>query len=385
MNVVVVGAGVFGSWTAHHLRAAGTRVTLVDAYGAANSRASSADESRITRSGYGPDRIYAEWARRSLAMWQAFFADECAGQLALFHRTGVLWLAAGDDDYTRATVQTLRGIGEPLETLEGDGLRRRFPQFAADGISTAILEPDSGILMARRAVQALVAALVRRGVESMRGRAAPVAESAQALPSVTLEDGRRLGADAFVFACGPWLPHVFPDVVGARIRPTRQAVLYFGVPPGDVRFDGEHLPAWVDFPSGVYGVPDLEGRGVKVGLDAHGPPFDPDTGQRVVDAESVETARAWLHRRLPALADAPLVESRVCQYENTSSGDFLIDRHPALENVWIVGGGSGHGFKHGPMVGSYAASLVLGHGVPERRFALAAKETIAARAIYCAT
>ena len=382
MDVVVVGAGVFGSWTAHHLHAAGARVTLVDAYGAASSRASSADESRITRSGYGSDRIYAEWARRSLTMWQAFFADECGGQLPLFHRTGVLWLTAGDDDYTRATVQTLRDINERVEILEGDALRRRFPQFAADGISIAALEPGSGILMARRAVQSLVASLVRRGVESTRGRAAPVEASGRALPFVTLEDGRRLRADAFVFACGPWLPKVFPDVVGARIRPTRQAVLYFGVPPGDARFDGEHLPAWVDFPAGVYGVPDIEGRGVKVGLDAHGPPFDPDTGERVVDAESVETARAWLRRRLPALADAPLVESRVCQYENTSSGDFLIDRHPALENVWIVGGGSGHGFKHGPMVGSYAASLVTGQGVPERRFQLAAKDTVAARAIY---
>jgi glycine/D-amino acid oxidase-like deaminating enzyme len=88
-------------------------------------------------------------------------------------------------------------------------------------------------------------------------------------------------------------------------------------------------------------------------------------------------------RRFPALAHAPLVESRVCEYENTSSGDFLIDRHPTLENVWLVGGGSGHGFKHGPAVGDYVARALRGElRTPEPRFSLASKQVEKHRAVH---
>lgn len=373
LDVVVIGAGVFGAWTAHHLLASGERVTLVDAYGPASSRASSGDESRIIRCGYGPDAIYSRWARESLQAWRELLPP-------LFHPCGVLWLA-GDDAYTRATEDTLRRERHPVQRLDARALRARFPQIDADDAGVALLEPDCGVLMARRAVQALVADLERRGARVRRGRvAAPAAE--RALSAVLTDDGRELRGDAFVFACGPWLPAVFPDLLGERIRPTRQVVVYFGSPAGDDRFRAARMPAWVDFAAGIYGVPDIEDRGVKVGIDRHGPPFDPDRGERVVDQASVETARGWLRRRMPALADAPVVESRVCQYENTATGDFLIDRHPDLDNVWIAGGGSGHGFKHGPAVGRHVAALVRGAARPEPRFALATKGTTPQRSVY---
>jgi glycine/D-amino acid oxidase-like deaminating enzyme len=203
------------------------------------------------------------------------------------------------------------------------------------------------------------------------------------LDAVRLAGAPDLHADAFVFACGAWLPRVFPRLLEGRIRPTRQVVVYFGVPPGDDRFGPARLPAWIDFPAGIYGVPDIEGRGVKVGIDAHGPAIDPDRDERLADAASISTARAWLDARLPALARAPVVETRVCQYENTATGDFLIDRHPAYENVWLAGGGSGHGFKHGPAVGERAAALVAARAASdEPRFSLATKTARAARAVY---
>ena len=106
-------------------------------------------------------------------------------------------------------------------------------------------------------------------------------------------------------------------------------------------------------------MPDLEGRGFKIALDRHGVRVDPDTQSRIVSEEVAAEVRRYVARRFPGLRDAPIVETRVCQYENTSSGDFLIDRHPEIENVWFVGGGSGHGFKHGPAVGEYVAGRVL--------------------------
>jgi len=377
MDVIVIGAGAFGAWTAYHLLAAGARVTLVDAYGPASSRASSGDESRIIRCGYGPDAIYSHWARRSLAMWQALSARSPGPPL--FHACGVLWLSRADDPYTLATRDTLESNGHPVQILDTEALRTRYPHLSAADIPLALFEPDCGVIMARRAIQTLVASLVSRGVSVVRARVMPPAPGAR---GVRTADGELLRADHFVFACGAWLPGVFPDLLERRIRPTRQVVLYFGSPPGDDRFGAARTPAWVDFAAGIYGVPDLEDRGLKVGLDRHGPPFDPDEGDRIVTPDDVATAREWLTRRFPAIADAPLVEGRVCQYENTSTGDFLLDRHPELENVWIAGGGSGHGFKHGPAVGEYMTSLLGGTIEPETRFLLSTKGLEAHRSVY---
>jgi glycine/D-amino acid oxidase-like deaminating enzyme len=250
-----------------------------------------------------------------------------------------------------------------------------------DDLGLALLEPSTGVLMARRAVQTLVADLEARGARVIRGRVV-VPPGGKRLERIVLQDGGEQRADNFVFACGAWLPKVFPDLLEGRIRPTRQVVIYFGTPPGDARFGPAETSAWVDFQAGIYGVPDLEARGVKVGIDTHGADFDPDATDRVLDADSIDRARTWLRQRMPALAEAPIVESRVCQYENTSTGDFLIDRHPGLENVWIAGGGSGHGFKHGPAVGEYVAGLVTGTTVPEARFSLTTKGTEPRRAVY---
>jgi sarcosine oxidase len=379
-DVVVVGAGVFGAWSAHHLAAAGARVTLVDAYGAGNSRSSSGDESRILRFGYGPDEIYSRLARRSRQQWRELDARNSSG-LPLWHPCGVLWLAHQDDPYAAETLATLRRGHYGIEVLDHATRTARFPQLITDDVAWAMLELEGGVLMARRSVQTLTAELARQGVSIRHGRALKPTTAGR-VSALRLVDSTQLAADHFVFACGAWLPVVFPELLGQRITPTRQVVMYFGAAAGTDRFTAGSLPAWIDFASGIYGIPDLEARGVKVGIDTHGPRFDPDTDDRTVDSASIATARAWLKRRLPGLADAPLVESRVCQYENTSSGDFLIDRHPDHENVWLAGGGSGHGFKHGPAVGEYVSRLIASGVAPEARFTLVSKGTVASRAIY---
>jgi sarcosine oxidase len=376
----VIGAGAFGAWTAHHLSRAGARVTLVEAYGPGHSRSSSGDESRILRYGYGTDEIYSRFARRSREQWRELDERNNSG-LSLWHPCGVLWLAPDGDAYVADTRATLQRGGYPLELIDNATLRARYPQLNAADVSRAMLEPEGGVIMARRSIQALASELSHAGVLVIRGRALKPAPHGR-VSSLQLIDGTTLGGDTFVFACGAWLPAVFPELLGQRIMPTRQVVMFFGTGAGDDRFSATRTPAWIDFVSGIYGIPDLEGRGLKVGIDAHGAPFDPDTGDRIVDATSIETARAWLRRRFPGMGDAPLVESRVCQYENTATGDFLIDRHPDHENVWLVGGGSGHGFKHGPAVGEYVAGRIAGDTAPEGTFALATKGTVPGRAVY---
>lgn len=379
MHVVVVGSGVFGAWTAHHLLARGATVTLVDAYGAAHSRSSSGDETRIVRCGYGPDAIYSELARRSLDQWRAF-SDRIGPPDPLWHQAGVLWMAAGTDAYTEATRQTLARLDMPPDVLMPGDIRTRFPQIDTAGIDLALFERDCGVVAARRAVRSLVADLHGRGVRLITARV--TAPEAIRVSALRADDGVEVEGERFVFACGAWLPKLFPGILQGRIRPTRQVVTYFGTPAGDRRFTAARMPAWIDFPSGIYGTPDIDGRGVKVGIDEHGGPIDPDTDDRLPDRAAVERARAWLTRRVPALAGAPVVETRVCAYENTATGDFLIDHHPAHDNVWIVGGGSGHGFKHGPAVGELTARMVLDGESPDARFALTGKTSDERRSVY---
>jgi monomeric sarcosine oxidase len=377
-QVVVVGAGVFGTWTAHHLHAAGCEVTLVDAYGPASPRASSGDQSRILRCGYGADEIYSQFARQSLDDWRAL--EQRAG-VSIWHRCGVLLLAAAADPYAIATRETLERGGYALEMLDARQLRERYPHLDAGDISMAMVEPECGVLMARRAVRALASELARSGVRLVRAKAT-VSQPSGRLRSIELARGSALGADAFVFACGPWLPSVLAASLAGRIRPTRQTVVYFGTPAGDDRFGPAHTPAWIDRPAGVYGVPELEDAGLKVGIDEHGPPIDPDTDDRTPAPESIARARQWVERRFPAMKGAPVVGTRICQYENTSNGDLLVDRHPDYDNVWVVGGGSGHGFKHGPAVGAHAATLLLSGANTHPRLSFDSKGTHAARTVY---
>jgi sarcosine oxidase len=377
-QVVVVGAGVFGTWTAHHLLDAGHDVTLVDAYGPANPRASSGDQSRILRCGYGADAIYSEFARRSVGQWQAL--QERAG-VPIWHSCGVLLLADASDPYAIATRQTLERGGYAVDVLEPARLRALYPHLDAGDASLALLEPDCGVLMARRAVRTLASELVRSGARLLRGKALVSAISGR-LRAIGLAGGGELVGDAFVFACGPWLPSVLASSLAGLIRPTRQTVVYFGTPAGDDRFGHAHTPAWIDRPAGIYGIPEVEDSGLKVGIDEHGPPIDPDTDDRTPAPEAIARARAWVERRFPGMKGAPVIGTRICQYENTSNGDLLIDRHPDYDNVWVVGGGSGHGFKHGPVVGELAAGLVLTGAPTHPRLSFESKTRRAARTVY---
>lgn len=372
-DVAVIGAGVFGAWSAYQLRLTGASVLLIDAYGPGNSRASSGGESRIIRLGYGPDEIYSRSAQRSFVLWQQLFEKT----EPLFQKTGVLWLARERDVYCEATLATLQRLNANFERLDKDELRRRFPQLEPGPTSWAILEPDSGVLMARRAVQAVVAQARLNGVEYVEEAIAPPRGKAMRTLS-----GEEIKAGQFVFACGPWLPKLFPELLGELIYVTRQEVFFVGVPPGDESFNRGVMPAWIDFNDLVYGLPNVDGRGFKIAIDAHGVEFDPDRAERVVSVEGLKAVREYLAKRVPRLAQAPVMETRVCQYENTSNGDFLIDRHPEFENVLIVGGGSGHGFKHGPVVGEYVAGMIAGDGVKEPRFSLESKERVQERKVF---
>lgn len=380
-RIAVIGAGVFGAWTAHHLLRAGHKVTLIDAHGPANARASSGGESRMTRAAYGKDAIYTRMAFDSLAQWKAL---SLASGLPIFAATGVLFFFPTEDPYLADSLAAHRAFGLPSEALGTAEMARRFPMIDFDGVAAGIFEPGFGALMARRAVQTLVMRFVEAGGAYVAGAVVPPPAGGGRLSELRLLSGERIAADRFIFAAGPWLPKLFPDVIGSRIRPTRQEVFFFAPPAGDRRFQPGAMPGWADFNGGdiFYGFPDLEARGVKFAHDAHGDEVDPDTQDRRPTEAALADVVAFRDRRFPALRGAPLTEARVCQYENSSNGDFLIDFHPRLSNVLLLGGGSGHGFKHGPEVGRYAASRLFGAVAPEPRFSLATKAETQNREVH---
>ena len=383
-DVLVVGAGVFGAWTALQLARRGQSVLLVDAYGPGNAQSSSGGESRIIRMGYGADELYTRWATRSLVQWTELLADTM-GSPALFHKTGVLWLGSKEYAGFNGMTAVLTRCKVPFESLSSSAIAQRYPQFSSHDLSSGILETESGVLMARRAVSEVVESALSLGVEYRHAQVTPPNKTdsrSSKLDAISTSDGERIPAGQFVFACGAWLGKLFPEILGPRIFPSRQEVFFFGVPPGDNQFSARSLPTWLIQADEVYGMPDLESRGFKIAFDSHGQRVDPDTQTRVVSAESIERVRTYVAKRFPALANSPIVETRVCQYENTSNGDFLIDRHSEMKNVWFAGGGSGHGFKHGPAFGEYVAQQILDSGPAEPRFSLASKATEQMRAVY---
>ncbi|HWZ98181.1 MAG TPA: FAD-dependent oxidoreductase [Candidatus Dormibacteraeota bacterium] len=378
-DVAVIGAGVFGAWTALQAARRGKSVVLLEAYGPGHSRSSSGDESRIIRMGYGRDEIYTRWSQRSLVQWKELFATV---KQELFVKTGVIWLDWDYSERTRQTVKTFKNCGVPCEVFDDKKvLQLRYPQINLGAIGFAIYEPESGVLLARRAVRATLAEAIRLGV-SYEHALVQRPEGIGTLASIKTASGSEIRADNFVFACGSWLPKMFPEILGHRFFVTRQEVFYFGLPAGDSRFSVGNLPTFLFQRQEIYGMPSIEDRGLKIAIDKHGANVDPDTQSRIVSEESAEEIKKHLAGLFPALKDAPIAETRVCQYENTSNGDFLIDRHPEMENVWLAGGGSGHGFKHGPAFGEYVTGQLLDEIPAEPRFSLASKATEQHRAVY---
>jgi glycine/D-amino acid oxidase-like deaminating enzyme len=289
----------------------------------------------------------------------------------LYRERGVLWMTTTDDDaYLRAALPLLREAGHPYEEMTPADAGRRFPAMAFDDARRVVLEPRAGYLLARRACETVAARVAAEGGTVLRGAVSPVPLPAGRLQAATLANGRRLEAEHFVFALGPWLPEVLPSLRGGRIRVTRQEHFTFATPAGDARFGDDRLPTWIDLGASLrYGIPAPAGR-MKFGDDARGPLFDPTTGDRIAGAEGERSARDYLARRFPALAQAPLADAQVCQYECTADNQYLVDWLPETPNVLVAGGGSGHGFKNGPAIGELVSAIVLGLRPVDETFAL---------------
>ena len=369
LRVVVVGAGAFGGWTALSLLRRGAKVTLLDAWGPGNSRASSGGETRVIRATYGPDRVYVRMVARSLELWRE---NEKRWGRRLYHRTGALWMVGKDDRYEKASLPVLRESGIAFEELTSADAAKRYPQINFERIEWAILEKDAGYLTARLACEAVLEGFLAEGGEYRQVSAAPAANRRREVGASRALRRDRISLPTCTFLpAGPGSGSSFRRrsgiSSGRRARKSSSSELRPAI-PGSRKTS---FPVWIDHGERIfYGIPGNQWRGFKVADDTRGAAFDPTSGERVASPEGLQAARDYLGFRFPALKGSPLLEARVCQYENSDDQRFIVDRHPGAGNVWLVGGGSGHGFKHGPALGELVAGNVLGKIPAEPFFSL---------------
>ena len=367
-HIAVIGAGAFGGWTAHHLLKKGYDVTLLDVFGPGNSRASSGGDSRVIRGIYGEDKIYVDLVARSFKLWKRY---QKQWQQSLYFPTGALWFFQVDDTYAQKSLPIVNQAGLKSEQISKKEVEKKFPQINLTDLKSFYFEHEAGYLPARHCCQVVLENFVKKGGEYKQLAVKPGKIFNNKLTELILSDGSKLNADSYVFACGPWLSKVFPNALKDIITPTRQEVFFFGTPYGDPSLFESNMPVWVDFGKKIwYGIPGADWRGFKVADDTRGTEFDPTSGNRKASESGLESARNYLAKRFPSMKDAPLLESRVCQYENSPDGNYIIDKHPEAENTWVIGGGSGHGFKLGPALGEFVVDRVIGNKGIDPFFAL---------------
>jgi sarcosine oxidase len=352
-RVVVVGAGVLGATLAHRLAVDGWQVSVVDQHDPGTPLGSSGGASRLVRCAHGDSADDALAAWQSLALWRQIEAET---GVELLTRTGVAWFAGDDDRWERESRVVLQRLEIPVEVVPAGRAQSLFPDLCADDLQYLLYEPGASLVAAAAALRALIDDAVRRGASFVR-------DAATRDGSDLIVGSRRLTADHVVWAIGCWTAQVFPELLRASV--IQQDTYYYGA---GREWSSPPVPAWGDFGAGITGAGDLAGAGFKVGLHEAGPAVELD-GVRVAAPALEAHARAYLGRRFPSLAEAPVVRVEV---QHTAEAEWVgsvepvsvvggvrIVRDPAEPSVWILGDGSGSVFKTAPLVAERTAALLL--------------------------
>ena len=357
-TVIVVGAGIFGVTAALELRRRGYGVSLLDPGPLPHPLATSTDISKMVRMDYGDDEVFTALAEESIEGWRRWNLEW--GQ-ELYHNDGLLIMTRetirpGTFEYDSLELMKRRGISP--ERISPDELVRRFPAWAPNGYVDGFLSPRGGWVEADKVVARLVEEARAAGVSVAAGTTVVgLIEDGRRTVGVATADGTPRRADFVVVAAGPWTPYLLPQLQDV-MWPVGQPVLYFQ-PENPADYRPPHFPPWAADVSrtGWYGFPAMEDGVVKVSIHGPGRRMSPDAPRDVPPAEE-RRFREFLRGTFPPLAEAPLIRSRYCLYCDTWDGNFWIDHDPEREGLVVATGGSGHGFKFAPVLGSLIADAL---------------------------
>ena len=360
MKVAVIGAGIWGACSAYHLKKEGADVELYDMWGPGNARSGSGGASRIIRLTYGNDKIYTELTNKSFAFWKELSNKS---ERELYNENGMLWLVSqNDSSYVTNSSKHIQNCGHTLEEISIEKAKNIYPNINFEDINQVFFEKKAGTLMASRCCKNVVREYQKNGGKIKIGEVKIDEENLNTKNSISF-NGKTIDADKYIIACGPWNRILLPNMLQKLTYISRQEVYYFSVPNNQAKsFNLNSMPCWLDLnednPS-YYGIPFHLNKGFKIAYDERTTLFDPDESDRIPLPELVDRTKSYLYHRFPKLKGLPITEARVCQYENSLDGNFIINHHENNNNVLVLSGSSGHGFKMGPGLGELVRNIVL--------------------------
>ncbi|MFL5732118.1 MAG: N-methyl-L-tryptophan oxidase [Chloroflexia bacterium] len=354
-EVAVIGGGVMGLATAYSLLKRGVRgVVVLERDRVGNDRAASTDSSKAIRYEYAEDELYSHMVGRSLELWGDL--ERVSGR-ELYVKCGVVCWGRGEDSFAKRSYETLRRMGIPIQQFSPEELCSRFPQFGLADMTYATYNPEGGFLRASECVAALAHEVRRLGGEIREGSTVTNVRPEGSGHTLLLAGGGEFKAPRVVLAAGAWGAKLLPRL-GLKVPMTahKQQVVYMSGLGAE--FQPGHFPVFLNLDHEFYGFP-LDAAGLqKSSIHLPGPIIDPDL-DLPTDPEFTETVLSLLEQYIPPAAKGKVALARTCMYAMTPDEDFIIDHVPGLANAVVAAGFSGHGFKFGPLIGEFLASLVL--------------------------
>lgn len=368
---IVIGGGILGLWAAIKRQQHGHDVTIVDTYGIGNCFGSSGDTNRVIRSFYGGDETYAAMVAMSFADWDWLNTQS---DDSIITNTKALWMVEDgiSAEYPEKSLHASMKNGMHCYSIPDEEARRLYPQISFEGTSSLYIEEKAGYINALTAVKELGKIFLKSGGNLIEDKVTKLNISGNRLTSIETSSEYRTELDEVIISCGPWLNEITNQLLGySVISVTRQEVLYFAHPEMSNDFTSQSLPVWIHFGEKIhYGIPGSKSIGFKIADDSRGDPFSPSHDERHISKQAIQSCRALLGKRFPALEKAALVGGKVCQYSNTVSGDYIIDFLPGVSNTVVIGAGNGHAFKNAPAIAIHANELLEGITHPKEKFAL---------------
>jgi glycine/D-amino acid oxidase-like deaminating enzyme len=364
-RVIVVGAGISGVTAAIELRKRTHDIVLADPGPLPHPLAASTDISKAVRAAYGADEEYTELAERSLKLWREW--NQKFGT-QLYHEVGVMFmrqreLKPGDFEYE--SFKTLQRRGHKIERINSAPFWKRFPAWNPELYRDGVLELEAGYAESGRVVATLIRHAKSLGIQLLEGASfSKLDESDNGVSGIVLSTGERIASDFVVITAGAWTPYLL-RFTKKFFRASGQPV--FHLQPREPKlFVAERFPVFgADITTtGYYGFPINRDGVVKVANHGPGREISPESPKRAVTPEDEKNLREFLLSTFPALADAPIVYSRICMYCDTHDGHFWIARDPERQGLVIAAGDCGHGFKFAPVLGEIIADAVEGKPNP---------------------